>query len=1718
MRKQQKDNVVNFELDTLEERVLMSADPMISEFMASNSGGLETTVSGEVKSPDWIEIHNTDDSVLNLQGWYLTDDAENLTKWAVPSFEVGANGYGVIFASGLNIVDDLGSLHTNFSLSSNGEYLALVKPDGITVVSEFATGGEDYPDQRSGVSYGIGQANGFDTGLTLTVDPLTGQIAIQNYSLDTITLKGYTINSAGGNLNVAGWNSLDDQGLALWDEANPTSTSLSEFEIINGIALSPGQVYHLGDAVNTVALGDLSLDYVIAEDDLARAASVLMGTLPVNEPGDWVANHLPEFNQSLFFLIPTPGAINNDGIVDFLGKVNIGVGRGFYDVAFDTSITSTEPGASIIYTTDGTKPSASNGVQVNAAGVNDLLSINVTITGTTVLRAMTYKRGYVSDVTTNSYVFVQDVIDSSVMDSNVTNDPRYAADMKRALEDIPSISISFSGATAQGQDDIETSVEWLTVDGLPGFQIDAGIQEFGGYFTNFAKKNFRLTFNGDFGEKDLKYPLFEGFEHGVDPVEIFRQLDLRTGSHDMSQRGFYMSNRFTDDVLLELGHTVPHGRFVHVYKNGVYWGQYHLRERFDANMVASYEGADNDKYEAVNGNNNNVGGQWAVGVAYDGDGSGWEHIKSLSGDYEEIKKHLDIVNYVDFLLLYMSGNSENEYRTAGALDESDPFSMYLNDADGFLRGVGDRTGDPGPGNIMRDLLNEGHPEFLQLVSDRIHFMFFDGGVLSVESNVVRLQERVDEIKYSFIAESARWGYRSYDSWESSANNILNNHFQSLTETMINRFKARGLYSNVVAPTFDQQGGQVDIGTLLNISSGAGATYYTTDGTDPRAYGTASSVDTLLSGGAAIKAYVPTIVDAGLGLAWTQPSFNDNAWNSGSGGVGYENGSGYEGHFGLDVKEDMFGKNASVYIRSTFNVGDTSSYTTLTLKMKYDDGFIAYLNGTKIVITDNAQTAEGDWSGRATQSHNDNAAVSFSKFDISEYIHLLVDGENVLAIHGVNSGDGSSDMLIVPEIEASDTVGVVGENALLYEGAVALNQSMEVKARTLSDNGQWSALKTASFLVGNSSLLVTEVNYNPHAAITALGELDVDNDEFEFVEIMNNGAVSQGLNGVQLIIGNPLEANSIFTFGGGITLAAGERLVVVKNRAAFESRYGEDIKIAGEYTTKLGNGGDTILLRDLVGTQIVSFEYNDSSSWPGRADGDGSSLELVDLGALNASLSEGDFWESSLAFAGTPGEARLETKAKIVINEVVTHTDMPKRDQVEIYNYGNTTLDISGWYLSDSNGNYLKYQFENGVSIDVGEYFVIDETDFNAVDAGNPSSAAFGLSGARGDDLWLIGVDENGKPSVFVDHVKFGAAFNINLAEGTSLGRLPGDTTGERLVHLADDTIGSANTGHRVSDVIISEINYNSTLDDGVPDTLEFIEIFNQSDATINIGGWRLDNAVKYEFSAGTMIDAKGIIVIVGFAVTDTALLNAFKSAYSVGEDVTILGPYTGSLNNSGERVQLERPDSPPAEEPLYTPYIVQDEVNYDNNNGWAISADGNGDSLQRISGDAYGNNENSWIGMTPTPGKSSLVVVEGDYDGDGEVDTDDLNVVKQGFGSSFTLTDLFAVRNNMQTLSAAAVIPDSGESNEPVVAMLTEENVEDEAGVVVIEITESVNQTSEAAESSIGLSEPEVLAETDNANQIASRDDSVMVLRDRTQTYQSLYDLLDEDPEELWMI
>ncbi len=167
---------------------------------------------------------------------------------------------------------------------------------------------------------------------------------------------------------------------------------------------------------------------------------------------------------------------------------------------------------------------------------------------------------------------------------------------------------------------------------------------------------------------------------------------------------------------------------------------------------------------------------------------------------------------------------------------------------------------------------------------------------------------------------------------------------------------------------------------------------------------------LVPEGAEATALIPT--DGSLGNDWMVAGFDDSGWLRGATGVGFD----YPGFVGLDVTA-MRGVSTSVYVRVPFRMEDDASVDRLTLRMKYEDGFVAYLNGVEVARSNAPAEDDLAWNAAAAGIRPDDQAVQFEDFDVSAYANQLVPGENVLAIQGLNIDLISSDLLVLPELIA-----------------------------------------------------------------------------------------------------------------------------------------------------------------------------------------------------------------------------------------------------------------------------------------------------------------------------------------------------------------------------------------------------------------------------------------------------------------------------------------------------------------------------------------------------------------------------------------------------------------------------------------------------------------------------------------------------------------------------
>jgi len=491
------------------------------------------------------------------------------------------------------------------------------------------------------------------------------------------------------------------------------------------------------------------------------------------------------------------------------------------------------------------------------------------------------------------------------------------------------------------------------------------------------------------------------------------------------------------------------------------------------------------------------------------------------------------------------------------------------------------------------------------------------------------------------------------------------------------------------------------------------------------------------------------------------------------------------------------------------------------------------------------------------------------------------------------------------------------------------------------------------------LRITELMYNP-------AEGDVfDSQEYEYIELKNIGTAPLPLTGVKFTDGISFNLP-------GITLAAGGYIVVVKNQAAFTSRYivPADVQVLGPYDGQLSNSGENIKLEDSTNSTILEFDYEDG--WYDITDGMDFSLTTIDPASAEPNQWDSkSSWRPSANPGGSPGwddTEQIPVLGEVVINELLAHSHAGDPDWIELYNTTDAAINIGGWFLSDSSVDFMKYEIAAGTTIEPYGYFVIYE-DLNFGNPGDPDChVPFALS-ENGETLYLHS-GQDGVLTGYSDQENFDAS-----ETGVAFGRYQKSTGTYNFVAMSENTPGGDNAYPKVGPIVISEIMYNPV--SGNQDE-EYIELVNISDSVVHLSEydnlqfvdvpWRLtdSNGITFDFPLGTALSPGRYLLI----VKDIA---AFDAAYpAAASDVRIFEWGTGRLNNAGEIIQISKPGDQ-VEETRY--YIRVDRVNYSDGSHpagedpWPAEPDGQGKSLMRIVPADYGNDPENWIAANPSPGQ-----------------------------------------------------------------------------------------------------------------------------------------------------
>ena len=404
---------------------------------------------------------------------------------------------------------------------------------------------------------------------------------------------------------------------------------------------------------------------------------------------------------------------------------------------------------------------------------------------------------------------------------------------------------------------------------------------------------------------------------------------------------------------------------------------------------------------------------------------------------------------------------------------------------------------------------------------------------------------------------------------------------------------------------------------------------------------------------------------------------------------------------------------------------------------------------------------------------------------------------------------------------------------------------------------------------------------------------------------------------------------------------------------------------------------------------VNFKISKSGDDIGIFTESGIAIDAVTYGAQITDVSEGRLPDGGANMVKyyttpTPGASNYLPITTVLINEILTHTDPPLQDSLELFNSTLADIAIGGWFISDSPSNFKKFKIPEGTVLKGSSFQVFYEDQFTN------TASPFNFNSSEGDSAIVSAADAAGNLTGYRAEVQFGAAFN-----GVSFGRHVNSAGAVQYPAQITTTLGTTNVGPRVGPVVINEIMFNPpaivSTNDNAQD--EYVELFNMTSQPVPLfnpmeatNAWRIRGGITYDFPTNVTIAPGGYLLVVSFDPwTNAPALAEFMQKYAVNTNVQLFGPYQGKLGNSGDSINLEAPDA--AQSLLhinegYVPHVTVDLLEYSSVGPWPTGASASGLSFQKKNSFQYGNDPTNWFAGTPTAARLNTGGAV-DLDGDG---------------------------------------------------------------------------------------------------------------------------------------
>ncbi|MCA9234056.1 MAG: CotH kinase family protein [Planctomycetales bacterium] len=1280
-----------FAFEALEQRLALAAEPIITEFMASNDS---TLLDGNGAASDWIELYNNGDQSVDLAGYALTDDAAELDKWTFPSTTLAPGEFLVVFASGNAVADSGGYLHTNFALSAGGEYLALVSPQGV-VLSEFGSSTEDYPPQITDVSYGLA----FESNTVDVVTPTSGvrYLVPANNSVDA-TWTGESFNDASWPAGTAsiGYETSGSDYSSLIQTTVPGGTTTAYVRIpfmvdsasaqlstlqmkyddgfiayLNGTKIASANA-PFSPAYNSTATGEhpdsQAVQYV--DFDVSGYSNLLHegeNTLAIHMlnrssgSSDLLAvPHLTVGTGSLiepviegFTISPTPGGANTNLLASSVEFSHVG---GTFSAPFQLTLSTVDPTETIRYTTNGSLPSASS----------PIYTAPISISASTRVRAQAFgSAGQVGSVSSEAYTLTAGA--TSTFNS-----------------DLPIIVLENYG---QGTPGFEFEDAWFSL-----YEVDQGDGRSSladaASFTSFIGQHIRGSSTAGNPKTNLRVELRDDFgdDQGASLLGMPSESDWVLYAPYNFDRAMLRNTTFYD-LFRQMGNYAARTRFVEVYANyndgvldeGDYMGVYVLME----NIKRDSERVDIAELNPTQITEPDITGGYILKL----DRSDGEPDASWYTDR-------GIPTLQDSTLVHVEPE-----RAELTIEQRDYIRDYIQDFEDAL--FGPNSTDPVLGyeayldvdatidhHIMRVFSKD--PDGLRLstylVKDRGEKLSF-GPIWDFDRSAGPDDDGRAADPTGWYLPDVEW-FES-DWWgplfdDPDFRQAWSDRWQELRRGALSDANIQATIGGQAAEIAEAQERNFDRWTNIAPNGGPYA--------DPGLTGWEAEVSHLTNWLIARAQWIDDQLIAAPGVSPAPGNVASNTVvtlvsNEPGGEIYYTldgsdpraDGGGispaailYSGPFVVTESTYVFARakgeipTATPHSDSSYpgdesppNTVDSNPFTKYLNFAGENSGLIITPNSGASILRSFQLTTANDAEGRDPASYeiygtNDPVTSADNSTGLQEDWTLISSGSLSLptarftdgpVVSFSNSTSYTSYKIVFPTLKIANNAMQFAD-IHMYEtsnGTGAQIQAAGDLTRAVHSvppgsnvgGSEWSELAGGLYSVETpadpTNLRITELHYHPSEPTPAELALapGTDSDEYEFIELRNIGSGAISLNGVTLSGGVTFD----FSTGGITSLQPGATVLLVSNITAFEARYGDTLPVAGEFSGHLSNGGEQLVLLDSSAQTIHDFVYDDAAPWPLTPDGDGPSLEVV---SVAGNYNSGANWQASATAGGTPG--------------------------------------------------------------------------------------------------------------------------------------------------------------------------------------------------------------------------------------------------------------------------------------------------------------------------------------------------------------------------------------------------------------------------------------------------------------------------------------------------